>query len=148
MTRKLTRWARPLVGCTLGLIDCDSVSLRQCVLSFCFLGTPYTPTLYSFSLSCPVHKASILNLPPVSPVLKRPPLPPFMPFSFVLLCFLLSSQSHPACPKLSSTLHPSFHTDAVTQRPGKVTLCVGLSLMYAIHFTVLSPPTKKVLFLT
>lgn len=140
-------WAVPLDWLTviLFLWDC-----RSKYLSFCFLGTPYTHTSFSSSLP-PLFinpSISILNLPQMSPVLKTPL---FMTVFFSSVLFKkkkLSSQSHPARPNLSSTLHPSFHKDAVTQTPGKVMLCVGLSLMYAIHFTVFSPPTKVGLFLT
>lgn len=94
----------------------------------------------------PVYKALCLHIEPApdEPILRPPSLVHALQFLFCcflpyLILHVLSSQA--------LYIHP-FHTLAVTQRPGKVTLRVGLSLMYAIHFTVFSSQRKEVLFLT
>lgn len=64
-----------------------------------------------------------------------------------LFCWSPPNLILPALSSQALYIHP-LHTDAVTQRPGKVKMCVGLGLMYAIHFTALSSLRKEVLFLT
>lgn len=142
MTGKLTHWAKLLVGCTLGL-TVIFVSLRLWDKIHIVILFPEDLLLHHIPTLFIKPSVSVLNLPPPSP-----PRLPSCPSVFVLL---VSSQSHPACSKLSSTLHPSSPyrcSNKKKKRPGKVKMCVGLGLMYAIHFTALSSPRKEVLFLT
>lgn len=101
MTGKLTHWAKLLVGCTLGL-TVIFVSLRLWDKIHIVILFPEDLLLHHIPTLFIKPSVSVLNLPPPAPPV-RPRLPS-CPSVFVLL---VSSQSHPACSKLSSTLHPS-----------------------------------------
>lgn len=146
MTGKLTHWARLLVGCTLGLTDCDSVSLRLWDKIRIVILFPEDSLLHHIlPAPNPVYKAFCLYIEP-APDEPCPKAPLVHALQF-LFCWSPPNFILPVLSSQALYIHP-FRTDAVTQRPGKVTLCVGLSLMYAIHFTVLSSQRKEVLFLT
>lgn len=151
-SRERPHWATPLVGCTLGLTDCDFVFLRlwdKMRIVVLFPGdSPSCDALLPPSLFTK-PSVSILNLPLTSPVLKPPPL--LRARHFLGFVGLLPTSS---CSKLSSTLHPSPQHRCSNTRTGKVTSRAGLSLKYAIQFPALSPRRRGggvrrgVLFLT
>lgn len=94
MTRKLTCWARLVVGCTLGLIDCDfSETVKQNLYVILFPGNPQHPTL--FPHPHPVCKTFCLHTEPApnKPIAKNLLVHAFQFFSVVFFYVLLPVSS-------------------------------------------------------